>query len=64
MHPTRADGGAGGGTRKVPFATVVTDLGGAHPWWFHPKVDACFVPSDAVRRLAERRGLKGEQIRQ
>jgi len=53
-----------GSERKVPFATVVTDLGSAHPWWCHPKVDACFVPSDAVRKVAERRGLSGEQIRQ
>lgn len=54
----------GGGTRKVPFATIVTDLGSAHPWWFHTKVDACFVPSDVVRKVAERRGLKEDQIRQ
>lgn len=23
----------GGGTRQIPFVTVVTDLGGAHPTW-------------------------------
>ena len=23
----------GGGTREIPFVTVVTDLGGAHPTW-------------------------------
>ena len=22
--------------RKIPFVTVVTDLGDAHPFWFHP----------------------------
>jgi hypothetical protein len=34
--------GEGEGRRKVrniPFATVVTDLGGAHPLWFNKKVD-------------------------
>lgn len=54
----------GGGTRKVPFATVVTDLGSAHPWWFHKKVDACFVPSDAVSDIAKRRGMTVDQLRQ
>jgi len=54
----------GGGMRKVPFATVVTDLGSAHPSWMNDQVDACFVPSDAVRKVAEKRGLSGSQIRQ
>ncbi|EOD32719.1 hypothetical protein EMIHUDRAFT_467938 [Emiliania huxleyi CCMP1516] len=40
--------------RRVPFATVVTDLGSAHRTWFDKRVDACFVPSDAVRQLAGR----------
>jgi 1,2-diacylglycerol 3-beta-galactosyltransferase len=26
----------GGPTRKTPFVTVVTDLGGAHKTWFNP----------------------------
>lgn len=26
-----------GGERTTPFCTVVTDLGSAHPTWFHPK---------------------------
>ena len=54
----------GGGARRVPFATVVTDLGSAHPWWFHRKVDACFVPSDAVRAVGERCRLSRDQLRQ
>ena len=39
VHPTcqevplRALKKMGGGTRKIPFVTVVTDLGGAHPAW-------------------------------
>jgi len=52
----------------VPFATVVTDLGSAHRTWFDKRVDACFVPSDAVRQLAGRCGLRcgarGAQVRQ
>ena len=54
----------GGGRRKVPFVTVCTDLGSAHPWWFNPKADMAFVPSDAVRTVARQRGLRKEQIRQ
>ena len=49
---------------RVPFATVCTDLGGAHPSWFVKGVDACFVPSDAVHRIAERRGVDASKIRQ
>ena len=48
----------------MPFATVCTDLGGAHPSWFVKGVDACFVPSDAVHRIAERRGVDASKIRQ
>ena len=52
----------------MPFATVVTDLGSAHRTWFDKRVDACFVPSDAVRQLAGRCGLRcgarGAQVRQ
>lgn len=52
------------GTNKVPFVTVVTDLGGAHPTWFHKDVDMCFVPSDAVKRIARRCGLVDSQLKQ
>lgn len=48
--------------RTVPFVTVVTDLGGAHPTWFHKDVDICFVPSDPVRLLALNCGLKNYQV--
>lgn len=50
--------------RKIPFVTVCTDLGGAHPTWFHPDVDMCFVPSDQVRSIAVRCGLGARQLRQ
>lgn len=48
--------------RKTPFATVVTDLGGAHPTWFNKGVDKCFVPSDALRRCAKERDVSESQI--
>ena len=35
--------------RSAPFATVCTDLGSAHPSWFDPRVDLCFIASEAVR---------------
>ena len=48
--------------RQTPFCTVVTDLGSAHPTWFNPGVDKCFVPSDALYKAAKDRKLKDEQI--
>ncbi len=38
--------------RRIPFVTVVTDLATAHPTWFHPKIDLCFVGSQEARRQA------------
>lgn len=46
----------------IPFVTVVTDLGGAHSTWFDKRVDACFVPSEAVRRIALRNGIPAEKL--
>lgn len=48
--------------RATPFATVVTDLGGAHPTWFNPGVDTCFVPSDALYQCARDRDVLPEQL--
>lgn len=47
-----------------PFVTVCTDLAGAHPTWFHRGADLCFVPSDNIRKIAMRCGLKESQLRQ
>lgn len=47
-----------------PFVTVCTDLGGAHPTWFHRAVDLCFVPSNRVRGIATKCGLTDAQLRQ
>lgn len=54
----------GGGSRTTPFATVVTDLGSAHPSWFDREADRCFVPSDVLRSLAASRGLTEAQLEQ
>lgn len=62
--PLRVLNTLGRGKRQIPFVTVVTDLGGAHPTWFHKEVDLCFVPSDPVRKIALGMGLKHDQIRQ
>jgi len=48
--------------RTTPFLTVVTDLGSAHPTWFNPSVDKCFVPSDALDKAAQNRNLTPDQI--
>ena len=41
-----------GSRSRIPFVTVVTDLGSAHPMWFHPEADRVFVPSDPVKDIA------------
>ena len=38
--------------RATPFATVVTDLGAAHPTWFSRRADKIFVPSVQLRAAA------------
>ena len=53
----------GGGKRKVPFVTVVTDLGSASTLWFHKAVDKCCVPGDVCEKIALRKGLKAAQIK-
>jgi 1,2-diacylglycerol 3-beta-galactosyltransferase len=61
--PLKALAKLGQGTRRVPFVTVVTDLGSAHPHWFDKRVDRCFVPSETLRAAAKRRGLTDAQLR-
>ena len=41
--------------RKVPFFTVVTDLGSGHCGWFQKEVDRLYLASDKIRELALRR---------
>lgn len=64
LHHLDSNGKSRTSGRTTPFATVVTDLGGAHPTWFNPGVDTCFVPSDALNEAARQRNVKLEQITQ
>ena len=48
--------------RRIPFVTVVTDLATAHPLWFHPDVDACYVASKEAYARARRGGLRPKQL--
>lgn len=48
--------------RSIPFVTVVTDLATAHPLWFHPGVDACYVASKEAYQRARRVGLRADQL--
>lgn len=55
--------GGGAPAHRVPFVTVVTDLGAAHPLWLHRGVDLCFVPSKSFVRAAKGKGLRDAQLR-
>ena len=46
----------------IPFVTVVTDLGGAHSTWFDRRTDMCFVPSEAVRKIALKNRVQPDKI--
>ncbi len=48
---------------RRPFVTVVTDLSTAHPLWFNPGVDSCYVATPYTRDLALRVGMKPEQVK-
>ena len=64
LESQQRQGGQAKRPERVPFATVCTDLGSAHRAWFHRRVDACFVASDPLRRIALRRGIARHKIRQ
>lgn len=49
-------------SNKIPFVTIVTDLGGAHPTWFDKRVDHLFVPSEAVKKIAIKNGVPKQKI--
>ena len=49
--------------RRIPYATVVTDLTTAHPLWFHPEVDMTYVASEFTYQLAQDRGVVPERLR-
>ncbi|XP_024404076.1 probable monogalactosyldiacylglycerol synthase, chloroplastic [Physcomitrium patens] len=48
---------------KIPFTTIITDLGTCHPTWFHQLVTACFCPTEEVAKRALEAGLRRSQIR-
>ncbi|CAM9374158.1 unnamed protein product [Ectocarpus sp. 12 AP-2014] len=50
--------------KEIPFATVVTDLGSAHPTWFDPRGDLTYVPSDVLRERARARGIPHHKLMQ
>lgn len=48
---------------KIPFVTVVTDLGTAHPTWFSSSADLCFVATPELKEIAMRNNVPESQIR-
>ena len=48
--------------QRIPYVTVVTDLSTAHPLWFHPSVDACYVASEHTYKMALAAGLRTDQL--
>lgn len=52
------------GRPAPPYVTVVTDLGGAHPTWFHKSADMIYIPSDRIHLTAKRVGVPESRIRQ
>lgn len=50
--------------RRIPFVTVVTDLGTFHPTWFHRDARLCFVPTEAAAQQAQAAGLSADSVRQ
>lgn len=47
---------------RIPFVTVVTDLGSAHSCWFDSRADAVYVPSEEVRSIALRNHVPASRI--
>ena len=52
------------GIPTVPYVTVVTDLGGAHPTWFVRNADMIYVPSEPVRKIAIKCGILPAKVKQ
>lgn len=46
----------------VPLIVVVTDLVSVHRIWFEPDVQQCLVPTETVKKLAIKNGVKEEKI--
>lgn len=50
--------------KRIHFMTVVTDLVSAHPAWFHPACERCYVASDETKHRALRWGVAADRVRQ
>ncbi|KAJ1424406.1 hypothetical protein B484DRAFT_331242 [Ochromonadaceae sp. CCMP2298] len=50
------------GKVRIPFVTIVTDLGSAHSTWFDRRADAIFVPSEEVLKIALQQGMPPGKI--
>lgn len=50
------------GGRKIPFATVVTDLVSTHAAWYSKKADLIIVPTQAAYRKAVEYGIDPQQM--
>lgn len=48
---------------KTPWITVVTDLCAAHPFWFDPSVDLCFVDGELTAQFALQHGMGADRVR-
>lgn len=46
----------------TPLVTVVTDLVTVHKIWFEPNMTRCAVPTEEVKQLAMKSGLREQQI--
>lgn len=44
------------------YVTVVTDLGGIHPAWLHPKNAAIYLPTERAVEIAAARGLPRDRL--
>jgi len=47
---------------RTPYVTVVTDLGGIHPLWLHPRNAAIYLPTERAVEIAARRGLPRRRL--
>jgi len=47
---------------RTPYITVVTDLGGIHPSWLHPRNAAIYLPTERAVELAVARGLPRQRL--
>ena len=47
---------------RPPFLTVVTDLVTAPSFWYDPRVDHCFVPTESAYRRGLRLGMSPRQM--